>query len=95
MTGYTLQDDNGGEPLALVGLQLACVADHDIGIYEEGAIQTAPAKVIKFASQNHFELKCRGAVNVRPIPIAWYPVCFYTLVFLDDISARFLSATRV
>ena len=31
----------------------------------------------------------------RPIPIAWYPVCFYTLVFLDDISARFLSASRV
>ena len=29
LTGYTSQDDNGGEPVALLGSQLACVADHD------------------------------------------------------------------
>ena len=64
MTGYTSQDDNGGEPLARVGLQLACVAHHDIGIYEDGAMQTATANVIAFKSQNHFELKCRGAATL-------------------------------
>ena len=47
LTGYTSQDDHGGEPLARVGLQMACVADHDIGIYEDGAMQTATANVME------------------------------------------------
>ena len=64
LTGYTSQDDNGGEPVALAAWQLACVAEHDIGIYGGGAMQTATAKVMEFASQNHFELKCRGAATL-------------------------------
>ena len=35
-----------------------------IGIFENGAMRTATAKVMEFASQNHFELKCKGAVTL-------------------------------
>jgi len=34
-----------------------------IGTYEDGAMPTATANVMEFASEDHLELKCRGAAT--------------------------------
>ena len=36
-----------------------------LGIYEDGAMRTASANAMELASQNHFELKCRGAATLE------------------------------
>ena len=40
------------------------VSQDIVRIYEDGAMRRATAKVMQLASQNHFELKCRGAATL-------------------------------
>ena len=35
-----------------------------LGIYEDGVVRTPSANAMELASQNHFELKCKGAATL-------------------------------